>query len=614
MRILSAIDAAEVIISMQRKRVHVEHEHPYAAVDPAHAPGKRRLPRDPGVFVEGTSLRRSACTTSRGSRRIAWSAGAAGRPGEGETGLSTVVVVSPFTEGRWSLYTTDLAAHGEVMTEMLASQPAGVRETHISVVVLVADRAYKLKKAVMTGFLDWSDRRSRLDACCREVELNRRLAPDVYLGVADVVGSDGVVCDHLVVMRRMPDERRLAFLVTAGQPLNDEVRRVARLVADFHGRAERSAAIDRAGSVESVRALWVDNFYEMAPFRGDPLDGARLTQAQELALGYLAGRRPLFDRRIADGCIVDGHGDLLAEDIWCLDDGPRILDCLEFADRFRWGDVLADVGFLAMDLERLGAPELARHFLNAYREFTCETHPVTLEHHYTAYRALVRSKVACIRAGQSDAAAGPLARAYLEQCIRHLERGAVRLVLIGGLPGTGKSTVADGLAERLGWVVLRSDEIRKETVGLSHDQAAGSPFGQGIYDARTTDVTYRELLDRARVALGFGECVIADASWTDPRQRAQAEAVARATHSDLVELCCELPAGVAAERLRARTRDASDATPAIAAQMAARLAPWPSKRLLDTAAAPDEVLRDALELIGSASHGPIQRSERCSSR
>ena len=158
------------------------------------------------------------------------------------------------------------------------------------------------------------------------------------------------------------------------------------------------------------------------------------------------------------------------------DDGPRILDCLEFDDRLRWGDVLLDVGFLAMDLERLGRPDLARMFLDWYREFSAETHPSSLEHHYIAYRALVRSKISCLRGGADDQIE---ALDYLAQCQHHLLDARVQLIVIGGLPGTGKSTLARGLGDELGWPVLRSDEIRKEQVGLDPTSAIAGTLRRG---------------------------------------------------------------------------------------------------------------------------------------
>src|SRR5215470_5751941 len=251
---------------------------------------------------------------------------------------------------------------------------ASVAETHVSVLVFVGDRAYKLKKPVAMGFLDFSTREAREAACRREVELNRRLAPDVYLGVADVRGPDGRPCDHLVVMRRMPAERRLAALVRAGADVEDSVRRVARLVAAFHERAATSPEIAAAGSVASVRRNWEDNFEQMAPFVGAVLDAAVAARVRVLAERYLDGRGALFHQRTASGMVRDGHGDLLAEDVFLLDDGPRVLDCIEFDDRLRWGDVLADVAFLAMDLERLGSPGLAARFLDRYREFSGHPH------------------------------------------------------------------------------------------------------------------------------------------------------------------------------------------------------------------------------------------------
>jgi len=469
---------------------------------------------------------------------------------------------------------------------MMHDEAAAVAETHISVLLAIGDRVYKLKKPVALGFLDFSDRTSRERACHREVDLNRRLAPDVYLGVADVVGPDGEPCDHLVVMRRMPAARRLAALVRAGGPLAAVLTAVARRLAAFHATAATSAEIAAAGRRDTVQAIWEASFEQLEPFIGAVLDPAACRRVEHLVRRYLGGRAALFDHRIAFGAVRDGHGDLQAEDIFCLDDGPRILDCIEFDDHLRHGDVLADVAFLAMDLERLGAPEAGIEFLARYREFTGETYPESLAHHYIASRAHVRCKVACVRHGQGDEDATGAARSLLNLTLRHLEAGRVRLVLVGGLPGTGKSTVAAALADSTGWSVLRSDEVRKDIAGLGHAMAAIAAPGEGLYRPDMTDATYDGLLGRAKTALSLGESVILDASWSAERHRRAAADVADATSSDLVELHCVAPAPLAEQRIRRRLRrggDPSDATPAVAAAMAVRFDPWPAASLVDTA-------------------------------
>ncbi|HVQ91821.1 MAG TPA: phosphotransferase [Mycobacteriales bacterium] len=249
-------------------------------------------------------------------------------------------------------------------------------------------------------------RERRLAACRQEVALNRRLAPDVYLDVVDIVGSDGAPCEHGVLMRRLPDDIRLATLVTAGADVRAQVRRVAELLAALHARSPRSARIDRAGLPESLRGLWEENLGVLAGYAGPVLDAPTLQRIRHRAHRYLIGRAALLAHRIRSGSIVNGHGDLLAEDIFCLPDRPRILDCLEFDDALRYGDVLADVGFLAMDLERLGAPGEAAAFLDDYRQASGTDHPVSLAHLYIAYRALVRVKIACLHHCGADAAAG----------------------------------------------------------------------------------------------------------------------------------------------------------------------------------------------------------------
>jgi aminoglycoside phosphotransferase family enzyme/predicted kinase len=480
-------------------------------------------------------------------------------------------------------------------------EPAAVVETHASVVTFVGDRAFKLKKPVDLGFLDYRRPEAREAVCHREVALNRRLAPDVYLGVADVVGPDGAPCDHLVVMRRMPADRRLTTLVTRGADVEDHLWHLAHLLAAFHARAARSPGADAAAGRDALAGRWAANTAEMLALHVLAPDAVR--EVDGLAARYLAGRRPLFARRVAEGRACDGHGDLLADDVFCLDDGPRVLDCIEFDDRLRWGDTLADVAFLAMDLERLGRPDLAARFLAAYRELADDAWPESLAHHHVAYRAQVRAKVTAIRATQGVDGAGHEAAALLDMARRHLAVGTVRLVLVGGAPGTGKTTLADGLGGALGATVLRSDEIRKELAGLPARTPAPAALGEGIYRPDATEATYAELLRRARTALSFGETVVLDASWTDERWRAQARRAAEELAADVVELRCSAPPTVAAERIRRRRAeggDASDATPEIAAALWDRAAPWPSARTIDMSGGPAEGLRQALVVFGPA--------------
>ena len=467
---------------------------------------------------------------------------------------------------------------------MTESRWVDMRETHIGVVFLVGDHAYKMKKPVTTAFLDFSTPQRRLAACRREVELNRRLAPDVYLGVSGVSGAelppwagrgaDGAPVEHLVVMRRMPDDRRLSTLVRAGAPVRDHLRDLARSVAAFHAAARRDPDVTAEGSRDALGARWAANIEQVRAQRGLPAPET-VDAVDRLAARFLAGRGPLFADRCADGRIVDGHGDLIADDVFCLDDGPRALDCLEFDDKLRYVDGLDDVAFLAMDLERLGRPDLADDWLDDYVEFSGDPAPVALRHHYVAYRAFVRAKVACLRHQQGDAAAATDAAQYADLSLRHLEAGAVRLALVGGLPGTGKTTVGGALADRFGAVLLSSDRLRKELAGLSPTQPAPAAYGEGLYTTERTDALYAQLLHRAGELLVRGESVVLDASWTHARHRVAADELARRTHSDLVHLECRVPADLAAARLADRGPTASDATAAIGRAMAAAADPWP---------------------------------------
>lgn len=453
-----------------------------------------------------------------------------------------------------------------------------VEETHISLLFFVGDRVYKLRKPVRFDFLDFTRPSARALDCEREVELNRRLSPDVYLGVASLV-EEGRDTAHFVVMRRLPADRSLESLVAQGSDVSEEVRLVARRMAAFHASAERSETIAAAGTATAIRERWEGHYAAIDPFLGGLIDPGDDSLARRLVGSYLGGRRSLFDERVSAGHVCDGHGDLQAADIFCLPDGPRILDCVEFDDRLRHVDTVYDIAFLAMDLERLGAPGAAGDFVTSYRAFSGETFPESLLRFYMAERAYIRALVACLRtAGRSEPGSSPASLHRL--ALDNLKRSQVRAVAVGGLPGTGKSTIASRLAPLLRATLLRTDEVRRELRGRPDDPGV-------TYGERAVAAVYEEVLRRTRVSLTRGTNVVIDATWSNAANREVLRRLADETSSELTELVCRCPAELADSRLRQRRLSGpvdSDATSEVRASMERRFAPWPEATGIDTAA------------------------------
>lgn len=475
---------------------------------------------------------------------------------------------------------------------------AEVCETHTAVLFFVGDRAYKLKKPVDLEFLDNTTVTARRAACQREVALNRRFAPDVYLGLGEFHSPDTKTPEPLVVMRRMPENRRLSHLLREGAAVDDVLRTVARHLAAWHASAPRGRDVDEQGTRDALSSRWEASFDQLRALAADGMVPDEVTEVERLARRYVAGRKRLFDSRIEQGRVVDGHGDLLAEDIFCLDDGPRILDCLEFDDHLRYVDGLDDAAFLAMDLEQLGAPEAAAYFLAQYGEYSSDPAPPSLWHHYVAYRAFVRVKVSVIQARQGASGAEAASRRLASTALRHLRTSAVCLTLVGGLPGSGKSTLSGAMADRLGVTLLSSDRIRKELAGISAEQsAAAADYGEGLYTPEWTARTYAALLDRAAALLSSGESVVLDATWSDAAQREAALQAAERTSADLVALHCHVPGDISEARLSTRAPGPSDAGPDIAAAMAAREPPWPEAVPVDTSGPLESAVAQALTAV-----------------
>ena len=456
-----------------------------------------------------------------------------------------------------------------------------VLETHTSTLFFVDDLVHKRKKPLDLGFSDFRELAARRHACEEEVRLNRRLAPDVYLGVATVLGCSGEPAESLVVMRRLPEGRRLSVVVGTREG-EAALEPVAAQLAGLHARSPVTPDLVVHATTDALSRLWTDGLELLAqwPKAVPPHLVERLRQ---LASDWLQAHGALLEDRAARGRVVEGHGDVLADDVFVLDDGVRVLDCLEFDQGLRVVDGLHDACSLAADLLRLGHEREARVFLRSYRALADDDAPVSLEHFYIAYRALVRAKVACLRAGQGDSDA--LTEALLLAVITrdHLEAASPRLVLVGGLPGSGKSTVASGLAEALDAELLSSDRTRRLV-----------PAG-GSYSRADRSAVYDELARRARDALRLGRHVVVDATFGQELWRRELRDLGNELHATLSELECVVPGHVADARLRERGSDGeSDATPLVRAVLAEQRDSWPEARVLDCRDEPRATVAHAL--------------------
>ena len=439
-------------------------------------------------------------------------------------------------------------------------------QTHISTIFLTDRYAYKVKKPVNFGFLDYTTLERRRHYCELEVKLNRRLAPDVYLDVVDIrdnggvvsIGGRGTTIDVAVKMVRLPAERMMRSMLARGEVTPAHVEGIATLLAGFHANAETGPEIQRLKSLEGVTFNCEENFAQTAPYVGRMLDAGTAAFTATSTRLYLARHAELFRRRAAQGRVRDGHGDLHLDSI-CLTDPVRIFDCIEFNDRFRYADVAEEVAFLAMDLEHNGHADLATAFVDAYVEASGDSELLALIDFYKCYRAFVRAKVNSFQSddpglgAERRAEIAATAASYFRRARHYAERfNPQRLIVTCGLTGTGKSTLARKLASQFSLEVIRSDVVRKELLGLAPNDRRHVPFGAGEYAATTTETTYATMLDRARDLLGCGHSVVLDGCFIQRSQRSGAIELSASTGVPLLVLECRADEATVRSRLERR--------------------------------------------------------------
>jgi hypothetical protein len=446
-------------------------------------------------------------------------------------------------------------------------QPEDVQvlQTHISVVCLAGDLVYKLKKPVRLPFVDFSTVARRRYWCEQELVLNRRLCPQIYLDVVPLFRTTpgwsfvgpGEVVDHAVRMRRLPEARMLDRLLPGGGVDARAIAALARQVADFHRRDQRSPATLRHGHPDHLLGFWADNFREtqaLVPAVFDAaLHGALAAHARQDGERL----RPVLLRRWRHGFVVDGHGDLHARNI-CMTDPPAIYDCLEFAPRLRCLDVAVENAFLVMDLRYRGRQDLARVYLDAYIAETGDSEQRALLPPLVCYRALVRSKVAALAAldadlppADRDGAKASAQRHFVLAGAAALDDDGPLLLAAIGLPASGKSHVFARLAADCGLPLLQSDRVRKELAGLP----AATRGGGELYAPAVVERVYDELIARGlRAARDARSVALVDATFVDPRRREQLEKAA--SRAGVRWLWCWFDVDDATARARlARRRD-----------------------------------------------------------
>ncbi|HSO82938.1 AAA family ATPase [Thiocapsa sp.] len=499
-------------------------------------------------------------------------------------------------------------------------------ETHISHVFLAGAFAYKLKKPIDLGFLDFSTLERRRRCCEEELRLNRRLAPDLYLGVVAVtgtasaphIGGSGPAHEYAVQMHRFPQEALLDRQELSGELID----RLAVEIAEFHARIPVADIESPYGTPEAVLAPMVENLMQIRSraLLPDPRD--RLDRLETWTRMRWQALSPMIERRRRNGYVRECHGDMHRGNIALVDGEIRIFDAIEFNPFLRWIDTASEIAFLIMDLEESGATTLARRFLNRYLERSGDYELLALLDLYKVYRALVRAKVMAIRLGQPDLepAQQALDRSI---CIRYLELAesyigprSPRLLLACGMSGSGKSYMARRLREALPLIHLRSDIERKRLFGISETVSTRASLDAGIYFPTATAWTYARLLRLAEAILGYGYDVLVDATFICAARRALFWDFARRHRIPAAILALDAPVDLLRNRIirrRAENQDVSDADLRVLERQRRALEPLASDEraravFIDTSQTPSlaEVL-DRIESVFGSLDAPTEQ-------
>lgn len=484
---------------------------------------------------------------------------------------------APNLPPQWGRQTTiirEVLARDTILRD-LATGTVELVETHISWVLIGDDEVFKLKKPVDLGFLDFSTPNDRKAACEAEVALNRRLAPQTYLGVVEVrrsadgrlsFGGEGEVVDWAVHMRRLSDRDRADVRLAEGRLGRAEIELVARRIAEFHAAARCDETTSAFGRAEAIAVNVEENFDQTRASIHRYLQPAQAEEIERRQLAQIREHGERFAARVAAGRVRDGHGDLRLEHVYLDDQGEvTIIDCIEFNDRFRYADVAADLAFLAMDLSEHGHVGLSEQLVADYARASGDYDLYSVLDFYEGYRAYVRGKIASFVADGPDVDHDHRQRA--EASARHCfllalasERRAMlrpMVVAVGGIIASGKSTISGRLGFEMSAPVVDADRTRKQMLGVRETQPVHDGSWQGAYDPRFTEEVYAEVFRRAGVVLDSGRPVIVDASFRSRALRQRARQLARDHQVGFRLVECRVDPEVAKQRLVERAKQAS---------------------------------------------------------
>lgn len=453
--------------------------------------------------------------------------------------------------------------------------PVALLQTHISYVLLAGPLAYKIKKAVNLGFLDFSTLAQRRFYCEEELRLNRRLAPALYLGVVPITGSAaeptlggaGPVIDWAVQMRTFAQDGLWDRLAARGALAPAAVDALSEALCAFHRSAPAASEHTGFGRAAQVRAPVRDTLQSLQALCTQAQAQTTLAVLQDWEAASSGTLRDVFDQRLRDGQVREGHGDLHLGNVTQCDGQTLMFDCLEFDPALLWIDVMSDVAFMAMDLQAHGLTDLSHRFVNGYVECSGDVAGLRVLRYYKVYRALVRAKVAALRQDAPGAA-----QRYLDAALDGTHAAAPVLLLTHGVSGSGKTLLTQSLVELCGAIRLRADVERKRLFGLPPLARSSAALKPALYGEAANAATQARLRERAAMAVRSGYSVILDATFLQYAQREQARQLAASLGVRCVILDFQATPDTLRQRVRQRALRGDDASEADLAVLEAQIA------------------------------------------